>query len=145
MVTTVRTQHSTWAPWWQTTLLTTHWGLSLSVRGPQCFLVLLLYVRHIMPEKNTVCSVAVMDYFAMTQQGSKETLDFLCILCETRNMPGKLKRIIVILEGLFHYGFLKYRNEIHKEAWFRKTNCFISAIMFIFIVWSVQQSLLNEG
>lgn len=47
--------------------------------------------------------------------------------------------------GLFNCGFLKYKNEIHKAAWFRKMNSFISAIMFIFIVSSVQQSLLKEG
>lgn len=47
--------------------------------------------------------------------------------------------------GLIHYGFLKYRNETHKEAWFRKMNRTVNAIMFILIVRRVQQSLLNEG
>lgn len=58
----------------------------------------------------------------------------LCILYEIRNMPGNLNAYYKEEVGLFHYGFLKYRNEIHKEAWFRKMNCFISATMFIFIV-----------
>lgn len=47
--------------------------------------------------------------------------------------------------GLLQCGFFNYRNEIHKAAWFRKMNSVIRAVMFIFIVSSVQQSLLKEG
>lgn len=83
------------------------------------------------------------NFVAKGEPGSKDggfflkQLTLLCNFYNSRNVLGNLTFDCDIRKGcgLSHCDFFfQFENENHKAAWFRKNNCFLRVILFIFIV-----------